>query len=117
MTRLATTLFFVTLASAHADTLIFRNGTALTGNWIGIDARQISFQVNGEIRTYPRSDVSKVTFEPAVSPKKVELGMTITEVVAILGQPEAVAETGTKQVYSYKTSKVTFVDGKVSDIQ
>jgi hypothetical protein len=43
--------------------------------------------------------------------------MTIDQVVAILGQPLRVASVGTKQIYSYQGLKVTFVDGKTTDIQ
>lgn len=108
---------FVLLASAYADTLTLRNGTVLAGNWMGIDADNVRFQVSGETKAYPRSDVAKVTFGPVTAPARPELGMTIAQVVAILGQPESVAEAGTKQIYSYKNSKVTFVDGKVTDVQ
>jgi hypothetical protein len=54
---------------------------------------------------------------PAAPPQTLGLGMTIDQVVAILGQPQRVANLGTKQIYSYKDLKVTFVDGKVTDIQ
>lgn len=54
---------------------------------------------------------------PATPPPTVGLGMTIDQVVAILGQPERVANVGTKQIYSYNNLKVTFVSGKVTDIQ
>ena len=105
------------LASAYADTLTLRNGTTLAGSWIGIDADSVRFQVKGETKSFPRSDVAKVTFGPAGATAKPELGMTISDVVAILGQPESVAEAGSKQIYSYKNSKVTFADGRVVDVQ
>lgn len=54
---------------------------------------------------------------PAAPTQTLGLGMTIDQVVAILGQPTRVASVGTKQIYSYKDLKVTFVDGKVTDIQ
>jgi len=54
---------------------------------------------------------------PAAPPQTLGLGMTIDQVVAILGQPPKMATAGTKQIYSYKDLKVTFVDGKVTDIQ
>jgi len=54
---------------------------------------------------------------PAAPPQTLGLGMTIDQVVAILGQPQRVASVGKKQIYSYKDLKVTFVDGKVTDIQ
>ncbi len=54
---------------------------------------------------------------PAAPPQTLGLGMTIDQVVAILGQPQRMATVGTKKIYSYKDLKVTFVDGKVTDIQ
>jgi hypothetical protein len=34
-----------------------------------------------------------------------------------LGQPEKIVNLGTKQIYVYKDLKITFVSGKVSDVQ
>jgi hypothetical protein len=50
-------------------------------------------------------------------PPTISLGLTIDQVVAIMGQPERVADLGSKKIYSYKDMKITFLDGKVSDIQ
>jgi hypothetical protein len=62
----ATVLLLALTLSAYADTVTFRNGTIVTGTWLGIDGGQIKFQVNDQIQVYPRSDVSAVTFgEPA----------------------------------------------------
>jgi hypothetical protein len=48
----------------------------------------------------------------------VELGQTKEQVVAALGQPERIANVGaTKQIYFFKNLKVTFVSGKVTDVQ
>jgi hypothetical protein len=58
--------------------------------------------------------------EPAPAqgpPKSVQLGQTIDQVAAILGQPEKTVNLGSKQIYVYKDLKVTFTDGKVSDVQ
>lgn len=49
-------------------------------------------------------------------PPTVSLGHTTEQVVAILGQPMRIAKVGTKDIYSYKDLKVTFLDGKVVDI-
>jgi hypothetical protein len=37
--------------------------------------------------------------------------------VGILGEPMRKAKVGVKEIYSYKDLKVTFVNGKVKDIQ
>jgi hypothetical protein len=53
---------------------------------------------------------------PAEAPT-VSLGQTPDEVVAALGQPDKKAKIGTKEIYFYKDLKVTFLNGKVKDIQ
>ena len=54
---------------------------------------------------------------PAAPPKTISLGQTKDEVVAILGQPDKTANLGGKEMYIYKDLKVTFVKGKVTDVQ
>jgi hypothetical protein len=53
----------------------------------------------------------------AAQPASIQLGQTIDQVVAALGQPEKTVNLGSKQIYVYKDLKVTFVGGKVSDVQ
>jgi hypothetical protein len=55
--------------------------------------------------------------QPPSPPPTLKLGMSIDEIVAAMGQPDRVADLGAKKIYSYKDMKITFVDGKVSDIQ
>jgi hypothetical protein len=55
--------------------------------------------------------------EEAAPPPTVALGQTPEEVVAALGQPQKKAKVGTKEIYFYKDLKVSFVNGKVKDIQ
>jgi len=55
--------------------------------------------------------------QPAPAPASIELGQTIDQVVAALGQPEKAVNLGARQIYVYKDLKVTFVNGKVSDVQ
>lgn len=54
---------------------------------------------------------------PDQPPPTVSLGETPVQVVAILGEPQHKAKVGVKEIYSYKDLKVTFVNGKVKDIQ
>ena len=51
------------------------------------------------------------------APTTIELGQTIEEVVALMGNPTRIADLGQKKTYFYKDMKVIFVDGKVSDVQ
>jgi outer membrane protein assembly factor BamE (lipoprotein component of BamABCDE complex) len=54
---------------------------------------------------------------PPAAPKTIALGQTKDEVAAILGQPDKIANLGTKEIDYYTDMKVTFVKGKVTDIQ
>jgi len=54
---------------------------------------------------------------PAQEPQSIQLGQTVEEVEAALGQPEKKVNLGAKQIYVYKDLKITFVKGKVSDVQ
>ena len=55
--------------------------------------------------------------QPAQPPPTIQLGQTTDEVVAIMGQPDKIVDLKTKQIYVYKDLKVTFVKGKVSDVE
>ena len=53
----------------------------------------------------------------AGAPPTLTLGLSIDEVRAIQGEPEKVVDLGSKRIYVYKDLKITFIAGKVSDIQ
>jgi hypothetical protein len=55
---------------------------------------------------------------PAAPPvtRTLKLGMTIQEVKDAFGEPANIVDLGAKVIYMYKDKKVTFVDGKVSDV-
>ncbi|HLX44265.1 MAG TPA: hypothetical protein VKR43_12560 [Bryobacteraceae bacterium] len=55
--------------------------------------------------------------DPAAPPKTISLGQTKDQVVENFGQPVKIAKVGTKEIYYYKDIKVTFVSGKVTDVQ
>ena len=50
-------------------------------------------------------------------PVTISLGQTIAEVEAINGKPDKIIDLGAKKIYVYKDLKITFTDGKVSDVQ
>ena len=50
-------------------------------------------------------------------PQTIRMGQTTDEVVTAIGKPEKIVDLGSKQIYFYKDMKVTFVGGKVSDVQ
>ncbi len=55
--------------------------------------------------------------QPPAPPQEIKMGQTTDEVTAILGQPDKIVTLPTKKLYIYKDMKVTFVKGKVSDVQ
>ncbi len=54
---------------------------------------------------------------PPADPKVIALGQSPDEVTTEFGQPDRINKVGAKQVYVYKDMKVTFLNGKVTDIQ
>ena len=65
----ATILFRALCVSAHADTLVLRNGMRVTGRWWATDGRVISFLVNNRLEQYSRSEVLEIIFGPDPSVK------------------------------------------------
>jgi hypothetical protein len=57
------------------------------------------------------------TDAPAAPPKSISLSQTKDQVVATFGQPTKVVTLGAKEIDYYPDMKVTFVNGKVSDVQ
>jgi hypothetical protein len=47
----------------------------------------------------------------------ISLGMTIEDVERVMGRPRNVADLGAKKIYVYQDMKITFMDGRVSDVQ
>jgi hypothetical protein len=54
---------------------------------------------------------------PPAEPTSIEKGMTPDQVEAALVKPDKKVNLGSKQLYIYKDMKVTFLNGKVSDVQ
>lgn len=50
-------------------------------------------------------------------PAQIEKGMTPDQVKNAIGVPDKIINLGAKQIYVYKDIKVTFMGGKVSDVQ
>jgi hypothetical protein len=50
-------------------------------------------------------------------PPTIALGQTTDQVTASFGQPQRIAKLGAKAIYYYKDMKVTFTNGKVSNVQ
>jgi hypothetical protein len=85
------------------------------------NADQVEQQVVTESQSSQLTDNSgnaSVPVEPASSqPVTISLGQTIEQVVALLGKPLQIADLGSKKIYKFKDMKITFVNGRVSDVQ
>jgi hypothetical protein len=55
--------------------------------------------------------------QPQPEPQTIEKGQTPDQVSGSLGKPDKIVNLGSKQIWVYKDLKVTFVNGKVSDVQ
>jgi len=71
-------------------------------------------QVQGQA---PAAESQPAPAEAQPDPKTIRIGQTTDQVVAALGKPEKIVDLGSKQIYVYKDLKVTFLSGKVSDVQ
>ena len=58
----ATGVLFALAMGAHADTLILKDGTKITGRWWSADASEVHFLVENSLHHYARTGVSGVTF-------------------------------------------------------
>jgi hypothetical protein len=54
---------------------------------------------------------------PAAAPVSISLNQSIDEVTGALGAPQSIVDLGTKKIYVYNGMKITFQDGKVTDVQ
>jgi len=62
-----------------------------------------------------QSDLTGAAMQSA--PTTVALGQTQEQVYSMLGAPTKIANLGVKVIYYYSDMKVTFIDGRVSDVQ
>ncbi len=51
------------------------------------------------------------------APAQIQLGQSVDDVVAALGQPEKIVDLGAKKIYVYRDLRITFTNGKVSHIE
>jgi hypothetical protein len=87
--------------------------------WLGSgDFGQIDQTIS---QVFAIADISAPTSPPSdavqPAPPTIQLGQSPEQVLAILGQPEKVVDLGNKKIFVYKDLKITFIDGKVADVQ
>lgn len=51
------------------------------------------------------------------APPTLSLGLSIDDVKSIQGEPQKIVDLGSRKIYVYKDLKITFTNGKVTDIQ
>jgi len=54
---------------------------------------------------------------PQQEPQRIQLGQKVDDVLASMGKPEKIVDLGPKQIYLYKDLKITFVKGRVTDVE
>jgi hypothetical protein len=65
----------------------------------------------------PADDAPAPIAPPPPFPTEVAEGQTVDQVIAALGRPQRTAKAGNKEIYFYKDLKVTFVNGKVKEVE
>jgi hypothetical protein len=70
------------------------------------EAKQVDSSAAGDVDTTASS-----------SPTQINVGQTISEVVGLMGSPRRVVNLGAKKIYVYSDMKITFVNGRVTDVQ
>jgi hypothetical protein len=65
----------------------------------------------------PMPDIAPPPPPSDTPPPTIELGQTIDQVTASFGQPLSEAKLGAKVIYKYKDMKVTFTNGKVTNVE
>ena len=72
----------------------------------------------------PGPDAEPAVVLPAGAPSgrtgsdtNIQVGSTIEQVMAAWGQPDKIADLGSRKIYIYQYVKVTFEDGRVVDVQ
>jgi hypothetical protein len=85
------------------------------------EADQAEQEVLQEAAKGPNAGEGTSAPPAAAAPRKaakIEMGMTIDEVRAIMGEePKSIIELGAKKIYVYDAGKLTFMNGKLTDLK
>ena len=90
----------------QGDKIIAGNGQA----WVREGGAMGSAQV-------PLPEIAPPPPPPDAPPPTIALGQTKDRVTAAFGQPVRIAKLGVKEIFYYKDMKVTFTNGKVSNVE
>jgi hypothetical protein len=98
------------------------NGAVVVNQQLA-DASQAENEVVGQAQQQETAGMSLTSSPPtgpaAATPRptSISLGQSTDEVTAALGNPLTVVDLGPRKIYKYKDMKITFKDGKVSDVE
>jgi hypothetical protein len=88
-----TILALALLAASQADTIRLRNGSTLTGTWLGGDTGEVRFMVDDRVQRFPRADVVEVDFTSIGAGSPVDGGGSIGPITPpppVAAQPDVV---------------------------
>jgi hypothetical protein len=80
-------------------------------------AREADTAEQGVLEEVKQEDNSGGVPNSSKSPIQISLGQTIEEIEAALGNPTQIVNLGAKRIYVYPDLKITFIDGRVTDVQ
>ena len=80
-------------------------------------APDLNWDGQNPAREYGQWLLTVIEKAAALPPPTISLGLTMDEVKAIQGEPQTIVDLGSKKIYVYKDLKITFTDGRVSDVQ
>jgi hypothetical protein len=88
-------------------------------NLVDVNTRQVWARSGDapEAAPAPMQAIAPPPPPPDTPPPTIAIGQTMNQVTAGFGQPLKVANLGGKVVFYYKDMKVTFVNGKVSNVE
>jgi hypothetical protein len=87
-----TILALALLAASQADTIRLRNGSTVTGTWLGGDTNEVRFMVDDRVQRYPRADVLEVDFTSNAADGPIDRGGPMVPIAPppVAAQPDVV---------------------------
>ncbi len=93
-----------------------QNGAAAINQQLN-DSAQAENEVIGQAQQEGTSPIGAIFDQSNAPPVRIALGQTIDQVTSSIGAPLTVVDLGPKQIYKYKDMKITFNNGKVSNVE
>jgi hypothetical protein len=99
------------------DRLVESNGTVWLRQGGAAPAPEVAATPAPAPAPAPMSDIPPPPPPADAPPPTIDVGQTMDQVTTSFGQPLRVARVGTKAIFYYKDMKVTFTNGKVSNVE